>query len=314
MPAIITHHLFGEDAAKRLPEELAFSDEELLAFLLGNQGPDPFYFCFTATPATIRTCHTLADAMHAQGELDTLAAAVKAVGYLPLADRGIGRAFVLGFGAHYLLDSEAHAFIAVQEDAICNAGVGLDDAHAQVHALIESELDTWMLWSTRHLTIEEAPAHANLARTKRISRVIGTIFSQLAWEVYDTPLAPDSYEGCLRDYELVYRAIDPLGNPRGKMVMGAERLGARYPILEALAHEAKPCDDCPAANLACHPWLDPLSGEEQTTSFPDIFYDALDRWPLLAEALLSGDRTQLEALVSRGYDGKPLAVAAKAEA
>ena len=307
MPAIITHHLFGEEAAGRLPSELSFEEQELLAFLLGNQGPDPYYFCFTATPATIQACHGFATVMHEGHEVEALLAVRNAVAFLPEEDRGIGRAFALGLVAHYLLDSEAHAFIVGQEQAICAAGVGLEDAHAQVHALIESELDTWMLWSARQQTISDAPAHANLARTERVSRVAGTIFSQIAWQNFGITLGPDRYEGCLRDYELVYRAIDPTGNPRGRMIAGAERLGSRYSRLDALSHAAEPTEDCPAANLACHPWCDPLTGEAQTTSFPDIFYDSLDKWPPLACAYAHGDDAALTALVSRGYDGEPLA-------
>lgn len=303
MPAIITHHLYGEEAVKRLPEELSFGQEELLAFLLANQGPDPFYFCFTATPATIQACHAFANEMHATKVVEALLAAREAVSYLPAADQGVGRAFVLGLAAHYLLDSEAHAFIVGQENALCSAGVGLEDAHAQVHALIESDLDTWMLWSARAQTIADAPAHADLARTKRVSQVAGTLFAQIALQVYDMTIGADRYEGCLRDYEHIYRAIDPAGNLRGAMLAGAERLGARYSILGALAHKETPEEACPAANLDCLPWTDPLDGTQKTTSFPDIFYDSLEKWPALAEAMTRGDAAALSTLALRNYDG-----------
>ena len=306
MPAIITHHLFGEDASRRLPAALLFSEEELLAFLLANQGPDPFYFCFTATPTSIQTCHSFAQRMHREHVVDALMVARSCISQLPEADRGIGRAFALGLLAHYLLDSEAHSFIRAQEDAICGAGVGLEDAHEQVHALIESEIDTWMLWSARQQTIADAPAHADLARTERVSRVGGTMLSQIAWQVFGMTLNPERYEGCLRDYEKVYRAIDPLGNPRGRMIAGAERLGSRYSILNALAHTEQVGEDCPAANLACHPWIDPSTGEQRVESFPDIFYDSLDDWTALAEAFLRGEREALAAIMRRGYNGMPL--------
>lgn len=38
MPAIICHHIFGEDAAATLPEGMVVGEEELLAFLLGKIG------------------------------------------------------------------------------------------------------------------------------------------------------------------------------------------------------------------------------------------------------------------------------------
>ena len=306
MPAIITHHLFGEDASRSLPDDITLDAEELLAFLLGNQGADPLYFCFTATPVSIQTCHRLAAALHRDHVVEALIAARDAVAFLPRDDQGIGRAFSLGFAAHYLLDSEAHAFILAQENAICEAEPSLTDSHPQVHALIESELDSWMLWSTRKQTIDDAPAHADLTRTKRVSRVAGTILSQVAGQVFDTNLVPDRYEGCLRDYELVYQAIDPTGNPRGRMIVGAERLGQRHSLLDALSHSNEPSDGCAAANLSCHPWTDPLTGEEHTTSFADVFYDTLEAWPAFAQTYLHGNKEQLSDLLHRGYDGRAL--------
>ena len=307
MPAIITHHLFGEDAARRLPAAHELGQEELLAFLLGNQGPDPFYFCFTATPAAIQTCHRLAERMHAERVLPALLAARDAAEFLPAADRAVGRAFALGLLAHYLLDSEGHAFVVAQENQICDAGVGLEGAHDEVHALIESELDTWMLWSTRHQTIADAPADADLRRTDRIARAAGAVLAQVAAQVFGLHVGADRYEGCVHDYELVLRAIDPTGNPRGRMIAGAERLGARSARLDALSHTATPSDECPAANLPCHPWTDPLDGAQKATSFADVFYDALDAWPSLAEAYLARDDDALRALVRRNYDGTSLA-------
>lgn len=306
MPAIITHHLFGEDASRRLPAHCSFDQEELLAFLLGNQGPDPFYFCFTSTPMAIQACHRFAERMHQEQVIEALIAARDAVAYLPVADQPIGRAFTLGLVAHYLLDSEAHAFILAQEDDICSAGVGLENAHDQVHALIESDLDTWMLWSARQQTIVDAPAWADLARTDHISRVAGTIFSQVAWQIFSISLGSDHYEGSLRDYEMVYKAIDPTGNPRGRMIVGAARLGTRFSRLDALSHAAQPIDRCPAANLDCHPWIDPLTGRAKAVSFPDVYYDSLDLWTDLAETFLHGNAAALKQAMLRGYDGKPL--------
>ncbi|MDI9590684.1 MAG: hypothetical protein QM302_06590 [Acidobacteriota bacterium] len=306
MPAIITHHLFGEEAARRLPGEPSYDGEELLAFLLGNQGPNPYCFCFTATPATIQTAHRLSELMHADKEAEALLLARDAVSHLPVGDQAVGHAFVLGLLAHYLLDSEAHAFIVAQERAICDADAELEGAHDQVHALIESELDTWTLWSARHQTIADAPAQANLARTERIGRVAGTILSQVAWQAFGLTISPDRYEGCLRDCELIYRAIDPTGNPYGRMIAGAERLGARYSLLDALSHAAAPTEDCPAANLDCHPWHDPLTGEGRAASFADVLHDALGRWPALAEAFTRGEQEALRGLMRRGYDGTPL--------
>lgn len=307
MPAIITHHLFGEEAVRRLPADYSLTEEELLAFLLANQGSDPFAYCLGPTPLTIKSCRRMVKTMHGSKVVEGLLAAHDAVFHLPAQDQAVGRAFALGLLAHYLLDSEAHAFIGAQENALYAADASLKASHKSVHALIESELDTWMLWNMRHQTIADMPAWANLARTERVSRVGGALFSQVAWEAHEIAFRPDRYEQCLRDCEFVYRTVDPTGNRRGRILVGMGRLGAQHALLEAVSHSDTPIEDCPAANLTCHPWLDPLTGAENTTSFPDVFYNALEMWPALAAAFERGDADQLRALIRRDYQGNPIA-------
>ena len=64
MPAIICHHIFGEDAAAMLPEGMIDGEEELLAFLLGSQGPDPLFARFSTLPNAAAADHRLAHQMH----------------------------------------------------------------------------------------------------------------------------------------------------------------------------------------------------------------------------------------------------------
>ncbi|NTU89665.1 MAG: hypothetical protein HGA54_07150, partial [Actinobacteria bacterium] len=44
MPALLTHQFFGETIVESIGIETFSSQEELDAFLLGNQGPDPWFF------------------------------------------------------------------------------------------------------------------------------------------------------------------------------------------------------------------------------------------------------------------------------
>ena len=62
MPALITHHLFGEESIDRLPAGIVTTPEERTAFLLANQGPDPFFFR-VRTP-NLSSCMQLAHRMH----------------------------------------------------------------------------------------------------------------------------------------------------------------------------------------------------------------------------------------------------------
>ena len=165
MPALITHHLFGERSATLLPEGLVTSEEELLAFLLGNQGPDPFFFRVLTTPERGQNARRLAHEMHDGRMTRAFAALRDGVSHLPEADAGIGRAFALGMLSHYALDRVAHPFVYAEQYALIDAAENLYDADSEVHAVIESDLDTWMLWSLRHATVHDCPPASELVRT-----------------------------------------------------------------------------------------------------------------------------------------------------
>ena len=306
MPALITHHLFGEEAATLLPGGILSDEQDLLAFLLGNQGPDPLFARFSTLPHTAAACHRLAFLMHEQKVLDAFLVLRDAVRHLREDDKICGRAFALGLLGHYALDSGSHAFVYAQQAAIIAAADGLDDAQSEVHSLIETDIDSWMLWELRHQTVAQAPPADVLARTDRIDRVAGALFSQLAWQVYGVSLNAGEYAGCTRDYELIYRAIEPSGSPRGRALMAVERLVRPHSKLASLAHPVWQGEDCPAANLRHHEWADPSTGELRSDSFPDLFYAALEAWPELAHAFVMHDVEALRHLVGRiDSDGRP---------
>ena len=50
MPALITHYLFDAEVVHDLPQEFVVTDAEVNAFLLGDQGPDPFLARHLAWP------------------------------------------------------------------------------------------------------------------------------------------------------------------------------------------------------------------------------------------------------------------------
>ena len=46
MPALITHHLFGEESIARLPQGVITSDEERIALSWATKAPTRFSFTF----------------------------------------------------------------------------------------------------------------------------------------------------------------------------------------------------------------------------------------------------------------------------
>ena len=105
MPALITHHLFGEESIDRLPQGVITSDEERIAFILGNQGPDPFFF-HMLTPR-ISDSTSLAQVMHRSRMSRQFSCLRDGVSHLQPRDANLGRAFALGLLSHYVLDRNA---------------------------------------------------------------------------------------------------------------------------------------------------------------------------------------------------------------
>lgn len=306
MPALITHHLFGERSATLLPEGVITNEEELLAFLLGNQGPDPFFFRVLTTPERGSEARGLAHQMHDGRMTSAFTSLREGVGHLPAADAGIGRAFALGMLSHYALDRVAHPYVYAQQYAIIAAGDGLFDADSEVHAVIESDLDTWMLWKLRRATVHDCPPASELVRTERICRVAGALLSQVAWETFGLKVGASEYAGAVSNMELCYRAIEPYGSVRTSGIGAIEGIVRSHSLLRALSHRVSTSEECAAANLEHAEWVNPFTREASTESFPEVFDRALKGWPSLSLAFTHGGDELREAVAGLNYEGLPL--------
>lgn len=308
MPALITHHLFGENAVTLLPDGVVRGQETLIAFLLGSQGPDPLFARWRTLPERAGDCHELAWAMHATHMTRSLMALRECVSHIPQEDEDVARAFALGMLCHYVLDRTAHPFIYAQQDAIIEAGSGLEGAGSDVHAVIESDLDSWVLWQERHETVRDFHTEAVLCTTDRVDRVAGALVSQVGLQVYGIEVGPEQYAGAVRDYRFAYKAIEPADSVKLKVFSSIERLFRPHSHLAAMAHHVVATDECAAANLDRHAWTDPSTGEVSHESFADLYHDALHVWPDFAEAMVKGDADRMRTLVdNRNYNGEVVA-------
>ena len=151
MPGIATHHVFGREAYPGIAGCVAESETSRQAFLLGNLGPDPFFYLAVA-PAWQRF-RRIGSRMHAENTSELLDAVHTHLVAAPDATDAM-RAYALGFCCHYLLDSTVHPLVYAQQYAICAfgvEGVGFEGPwlHRSVHATIETEIDEYVL--TTHL-------------------------------------------------------------------------------------------------------------------------------------------------------------------
>lgn len=304
MPALITHHLFGEQAAQALPDGIVTSDEELLAFLIGNQGPDPFFFHFTDMPTRVVSSVHLAQEMHRTHMSAALNALHEGVSHLHVQDARIGRAFASGMLAHYALDRQTHPFIYAQEFALMEANPELAHAGSEVHAVIESDLDSWMLWHLHHETVRDCPPSSVLECTHRIYRVAGALTSHMSLAVFHLPTAPTLYGASVANMDFVYRHIEPAGSQHTHALGQVERLVRQHSQLEALAHRVTADENCAAANLEHHTWLSPATHKQSRASFIDLYTEALTGWPHLFQAFAAGGDTLKQAVGRLNYAGE----------
>lgn len=309
MPAIVTHHLFGQDASTHLPQAMLPSQEERIAFLLGSQGTDPLFARFRCSPHSARTCHTFARAMHEGNMVSALCSLRTAATQLSARDIPVGRAFVLGMAAHYLLDSITHPLILALVKQITDADPALTDAQSEIHALIEADIDSWLLWQKRHKTILEAPASDALVSTGHVDRIASGLMAYVANDVFNMAIGRSDFARSVRDYRLVYRLVDSRSRNLTQGLTEIERLRRPFSRIMAQRHPLITSDECASANLDHRHWRNPFTGEISVASFPDLFHDALGAWPVFCQRLIEGDHLRLAAMVDGiNYYGKPITV------
>lgn len=304
MPALITHRLFGEESVSRLPEGIVSTDEERAAFLLANQGPDPFFFRFRTLNSS--TCMEFGRVLHRSRMSEAFSALRDGVTHLQKHDAGIGRAWVLGLLSHYVLDRNAHPFVYAQQWGIQEADPTLTDVGSQVHAVIETDLDLLMLQLKRDGgTVADYPPASEIVTTDRINKVAGALTSFVANRVYGMKIGANEYGGAVADMQLVYRLIEPAGSSRSEAVAKLEELSKKYSLFQALAHPVTAEPPAAAGNLSCRDWKNPFTDEVRSESFPALFERALDDYGQAAARFIeTGD---MEAVTRHmNYSGRTL--------
>lgn len=97
MPAIITHDQFGRKALAKAAAGVVSNERERNAFLLGNQGPDPLFYC-VANPTTAKY-HKLGNLMHHADPSALLFSLAQSLVYLPEAAHPLAKAYIAAFFA-----------------------------------------------------------------------------------------------------------------------------------------------------------------------------------------------------------------------
>lgn len=277
MPAIITHDTFGQDLYRLLYQFIGESRDEFDAFLLGNQGPDPLFYC-VAVPR-LHKISPFGSTMHSDKPTELLTALKQSLSILDDRELPIGRAYALGFLCHYILDSNMHPFVYSQQFQLENAGItGLDSSHEhELHALIESEFDEMILFVKQEKTVATFnPSTEILKASNFVLDTISKIYTYIALVVYGTLLPEKTFTSSVKSFRRIESIFSsPTGTKR--FALGTlEELFRPYSFVRAMSPRAIEITESQFGNHDHATWENPFTGEASTRDFWDIYRKAQD--------------------------------------
>lgn len=239
MPAIITHDQFGRKALAKAAAGVVSNERERNAFLLGNQGPDPLFYC-VANPTTAKY-HKLGNLMHHADPSALLFSLAQSLVYLPEAAHPLAKAYIAGFLCHYLLDRAEHPLVYAQQYALCDAGIdGLSDKDgSEVHAIIESDLDEMVLWTCEGKTVASFNPHKEILKADRQTlAIISYLVSMAVHDAYGKEVSPDLFTKSVLGFRRIQHVFH---SPRGikRTALGnIERKFRKHSFVQAMSHRA----------------------------------------------------------------------------
>ena len=280
MPAILTHDFFGRDAYPELAPALGLATlDDIDAFLLGNQGPDPLFYLIAdpLTPARDRVGELMHDARPAR----LLHALHDALDMLPARERRVGEAYAAGFVCHYLLDRAVHPLVYANEYALCSAGVEELDMSvgSEVHAEIERDLDEMVLFAKTGMTVERyRPYREVLGATPQTLAVVDRLLFYTVLRTYGRTIDVDVATRAVRSFRRVQWLFFSPRLVKARALAALERTVGhrRFSLLLAMTHRVRAEKSSPFANHDHHTWVNPFTDEPSTESFWDLYEDALD--------------------------------------
>lgn len=279
MPAIITHHFYGQDMYFTVANSLeSHSEEERKAYLLGCQGPDPFE-SLDLDPR-MKEFRGLSEKLHSERIEECLAAFKDSLAYLSDHERPTGRAYAAGYISHFELDSRIGPFVESWTRDLCNAGVeGLDTRDAKVvKAEVERDLDEMVLYTKSGKTAETFhPAHECLDATERILGIVNRMYRYMLLKVYGLVVPRDIFSAAINAHRTVMRLMQAprLTDPKSQLASAIEVniLHRRHSLYRAMAHRARKASSSAFENAEHAAWTDPFTDERRTSSFWDLYYD-----------------------------------------
>ena len=281
MPGIATHHIFGIEAHRALPELIGKTQSCREAFLSGNLGPDPFFY-LAVSPAW-QQYRRLGSRMHTQNPTGLLDAVHAHLVASPSASP-VTKAYALGFLCHYLLDSHVHPLVYAQQFALGNGGVeGLPFEgawlHRSIHATIETEIDEYQLTRKLGQTAATYRPHVHMlcCSAEALAEISQSIAGALN-RAYGIDAPSGLFATAVELNRIGQRLLDSKGSGLRGRIDFFKPLGYSVSYLRALSHSGAPRDHTMFANDDHLPWPHPYeSGKVFDASFDELYDRAFQK-------------------------------------
>ncbi len=293
MPALITHNVFGQMVYEKNFTSLFKTQDERDAFYIGNQGPDPMFFRCRTTPAQIKIAHQVASDLHSEKMSKTFDSLRLALKKLPEEDYNVGRAYVLGYLAHYMLDKSVHPFIYSTQYSLMKLDEDLAGSPGAVHGVIESDLDSILMLRFFDIQISQVKPADYVPNSERVKRVVGALLNFTIVHGLGIDFPATEVAASIDDMKWIYSTIEPLGSTMSHVIRVLEGTSSgKYSQIQSLCHRRADSADSSLLNLDHFEWEDPHTHEIRNESFLDLFDEGIEAYNNVFEAYLNGEATE----------------------
>lgn len=268
MPAALTHHLFALQNKENI--------KDVDAFLIGTQGPDPFFF-FGMVPwrkkADPKKIQGYAEELH-HGDFSLIYA--KMISYAHSQEGELQDTlldYLKGAWAHYCLDRVCHPYVFYRSGFDENGG--LKGHYGYAHKVFEALLDA---------TLKKKYKLPSPSRAMKISKKKGMEISKMWKQGSPEILGKATFYESLRDYRTIESFLQSKTGCKRILwkLLGKENAlyAFSYPVF------LKGKESLDVLNRGKKEWRNPVSGVSSNLSVDEMFYEAKKLYIKGAEVIL----------------------------
>ena len=284
MPSVLTHYGFNKELYNK---SIKFLEKNEDIYLLGAQGPDPFFF-YGIIPfmgdKNGKEIRAFGNKLH---KMDPSASFKFLFDYAKdKEEKDVLFAYILGAGLHYILDRKIHPYVfyktGFSDDKKIKRKYFVD------HTLFETNLDV-LLMNGRYKDYKVKPSEAIKCDDDKVEEV-SEMYEKLAKELLNYELDDDAFEDSHEHME----KIEKLLYSKKGIKKGIVNFLFKNTPFNTMMHPlcVKDDDKIDYLNLKKSEWKDP---ESEATYVKD-FYDLIDEAKIDAKEWFS--------IVQDFYDGK----------